>query len=115
MTTAELAARMGVSQSRVSQLERAEPDGSIRLSTLERAAHALNCQLHYVLVPNEALDDMVRRQARARATAEVASITHSMRLEDQAPDPQVIMDEVDALTDSYIGARGLWRLDGQPA
>ena len=66
-------------------------------------------------MPNEALDDMVRRQARARATAEVASITHSMRLEDQAPDPQVIMDEVDALTDSYIGARGLWRLDGQPA
>jgi DNA-binding Xre family transcriptional regulator len=53
MTTAELGQRMGLTQSRVSQIERSEELGSIRLDTLERAAQALNCQVRYVFVPNE--------------------------------------------------------------
>ena len=55
MTTAELGQRMGLTQSRVSQIERSEELGSIRLDTLERTAQALNCQVRYVFVPNEPL------------------------------------------------------------
>lgn len=109
MSTAEMAERMGVSQARVSQLERAEVEESIRLSTLERAAGALNCHLRYVLVPNEPLEDIVRHQALARASAVVAATTHNMRLENQAPDAQVTADQVDALADELTEARGLWR------
>jgi Fic-DOC domain mobile mystery protein B len=90
MTTAELGQRMGLTQSRVSQIERSEELGSIRLDTLERAAQALNCQVRYVFVPNEPLEQMVQRQARLRAQAEVDAVTHTMALEDQVPEPGVL-------------------------
>jgi predicted DNA-binding mobile mystery protein A len=56
MSTYELAQAMGVSQPRVVGIERAEPNGSVRISTLERAAEALDCTLCYVLVPREPLE-----------------------------------------------------------
>lgn len=108
MTTGELARRMGLTQSRVSQLERSEEHGSIRLDTLERAARALNCQVRYVFVPNEPLEDMVKRQARLRAQAEVDAVTHTMALEDQAPEPTVIDAQVEELAEQLVDGRHLW-------
>ena len=63
MSQYELGQRMGVSQPRVAQLERAEASGSIQLSTMRNAAAALGCSLWYVLVPDEPLELMVQRQA----------------------------------------------------
>lgn len=108
MTTGELGERMGVTQSRVSQLERSEELGSIRLDTLERAARALNCHLRYVFVPDEPLEDMVQRQARLRAMAEVDAVTHTMALEDQAPEPGVIETQVEELAERFVDRRHLW-------
>lgn len=108
MTTGELARRMGLTQSRVSQLERSEEHGSIRLDTLERAARALNCQVRYVFVPNEPLEDMVKRQARLRAQAEVDAVTHTMALEDQAPEPTVIDAQVEELAEQLVDGGHLW-------
>jgi predicted DNA-binding mobile mystery protein A len=109
MNTRDLAERMGVTQSRVSQIERAEEHGSIRLETLQRAAQALNCQLQYVLVPNEPLDVAVMRQARRRAEWEVATVTQTMALEDQAPTPEVIERHVRQLAEELVDHRMLWR------
>ncbi|MGC8511067.1 MAG: mobile mystery protein A [Acidimicrobiales bacterium] len=108
MSTRELGRRMGLTQSRVSQIERAEELGSLRLETLDRAARALNCQVRYVFVPHEPLEDMVRRQARRRAEAEVDVVTHTMALEDQAPEPDVIRAQVEELTERFIDDRNLW-------
>ncbi|MEI6701730.1 MAG: mobile mystery protein A [Actinomycetota bacterium] len=108
MTTGELSQRMGITQSRISQLERSEELGSIRLDTLERAARALNCQVHYVFVPNEPLEEMVRRQAVLRARAEVDVVWHTMALEDQAPGPAVAEAQVDELAKQFVDGRNLW-------
>jgi predicted DNA-binding mobile mystery protein A len=108
MTTGELGQRMGISQSRISQLERSEELGSIRLDTLERAARALNCRVRYVFVPNEPLEDMVQRQARLRAQAEVDVVTHTMALEDQVPEPGVVDAEVEELAKRFVDGRHLW-------
>jgi predicted DNA-binding mobile mystery protein A len=108
MTTGELGQRMGLTQSRVSQIERSEELGSIRLDALERAARALNCRVRYVLVPDEPLEEMVRRQARLRAQAEVSAVTHSMSLEDQTPEPDVIDAQVEELAERYTDGRHLW-------
>ena len=108
MSTSELGRRMGVTQSRVSQIERAEESGSIRLETLDRAAQALNCQVRYVFVPHEPLEVMVRRQARLRAEAEVDAVTHTMVLEDQAPQADVVRARVEELTERFIDGRNLW-------
>lgn len=109
MSTAEMAQRMGVTHSRISQIERAEADDSIRLDTLRRAAQALGCDLHYVLIPAAPLDEVVRLQARKKAEALVGATTHTMRLEDQEPDPAVVGTQLDELADDLVDTRGLWK------
>ena len=115
MTTAELGQRMGLTQSRVSQIERSEELGSIRLDTLERAAQALNCQVRYVFVPNEPLEEMVQRQARLRAQAEVDAVTHTMALEDQVPEPGVLDSLVTEMAERFVDERHLWEQPNAPA
>ena len=115
MTTAELGQRMGLTQSRVSQIERSEELGSIRLDTLERAAQALNCQVRYVFVPNEPLEQMVQRQARLRAQAEVDAVTHTMALEDQVPEPDVLDSLVQEMAERFVDERHLWEQPNAPA
>jgi len=51
LSVAEAARLAGVSPSRVSQVERAESAGSLRLDTLERFAAALGYRLRYELAP----------------------------------------------------------------
>ena len=99
---------MGLTQSRVSQIERSEELGSIRLDTLERAAQAVNCQVRYVFVPNEPLEEMVQRQARLRAQAEVDAVTHTMALEDQVPEPGVLDALVKEMAERFVDERHLW-------
>lgn len=84
MTTGQFAGRLGVSQPRVVQLEKAEIDGSITLNTLERAAAALGCRLVYAIVPEHSLDDTIRQRANLVADRQLASIEQTMRLENQA-------------------------------
>jgi predicted DNA-binding mobile mystery protein A len=115
MTTAELGQRMGLTQSRVSQIERSEELGSIRLDTLERAAQALNCQVRYVFVPNEPLEEMVQRQARLRAQAEIDAVTHTMALEDQVPEPSVLDALVKEMAERFVDERHLWERPNAPA
>jgi predicted DNA-binding mobile mystery protein A len=67
MSSTELAARMALGQSTVSELERSETRDSIRLGSLRRAADALECDLIYFLVPRTTLDESVREQARRKA------------------------------------------------
>ena len=108
MSTKEMAQRMGVTQSRISQLEHAEADDSIRLDTLRRAAEALGCELHYVFVPAAPLEDAVRQQARTKAQTLVGAATHTMRLEDQEPDASVVAAQVDEIADDLVDSPGLW-------
>ena len=108
MTTRELSGRMGITQSRISQIERLEELGSIRLDTLERAAHAHNCQLRYVYIPNEPLENMVLQQAHLKARAEVNGVRHSMALENQASEPGIDDAKVNELAEQLIDQRNLW-------
>lgn len=84
MTTAQFARRLGVKQPRIIRLEQAEIDGALTLESLERAAQALGCRLVYVLVPESPLSETMRARAAALADTRLASIEHTMRLEDQA-------------------------------
>ena len=111
MSTFELGERMGVTPSRVRQLERAEAAGSVELASLERAARALNCRLSYAIVPNETLEQMVRRQALEKAAAELAASTTDgdPGEADRALFAAVMAEQVEALAHDLIDRRGLWR------
>jgi predicted DNA-binding mobile mystery protein A len=112
MSSYQLAKRMGLSPTRVRQLEPAEVEGTIRLSTLQRAAHALNCKLFYVLVPNESLDDMVHRQAFQRAAEQLcvwgAGAEHPSA-GDLEQVPRERIDELEDLALRFVDHRDLWR------
>lgn len=87
MTTGQLAKRLGVVQSRVIAIEKAEVDGSITLKSLEKAARALDCRVVYAIVPRKPLEEMVTEQATRLAKRRLASTRHSMALEAQGVEP----------------------------
>lgn len=86
MTMAQMASRLGVSQSRIATLERAEAEGAITLKSLERAAEALECRLVYALIPRQPINEMVADRAALVARRRLDSVRHHMTLEDQAVD-----------------------------
>lgn len=84
LTTAQLARRLGVSQTRVSRMEHGEMENTLTLKSLRQAAEAMNCTLVYALVPNEPLEQMVHKRAGVIADRRLARTHHTMKLENQA-------------------------------
>jgi len=84
MTTAQFARRLSVSQPRIIELEHSEMSGVVTLQTLQRAAEALGCRFVYALVPNRPLAEVMRMRAELVAEKQLASVRHTMSLEDQA-------------------------------
>ncbi len=84
MSAADLAARMGISGASVRSLEEKETTGGIRLSSLRRAAQAMDCTLVYAFVPNESLSHTVEQQARRVLEQQMGRLRQTMALEDQA-------------------------------
>ncbi len=93
MTTQQLAQRIGVSQSRIPELEQAEVNGNITLKSLERAAEAMGCRVVYALVPERPLVDVVRARAERIADRQIAAVSHTMQLEDQAVEDKAVRKE----------------------
>ena len=84
MTSRQLAARMGRSQSTLSAIEKGEAEDTVTLATLRAVARAMDCSLVYALVPNKPLDTLVRDRARLVAGRQLGRLNQTMRLEDQA-------------------------------
>jgi len=110
MSSTNLAARLGTTRQAVSQMERSEVDGSIRLETLRRAAGELDCTLVYALVPNDSLEEIVDRRAHQVAVEEAERVQQTMLLEDQLVDDSLDKQRlVDELADELKNSRRLWR------
>jgi predicted DNA-binding mobile mystery protein A len=110
MTSRQLADRMGLAQSRVVALEKAEANGATTLKSLREAAEALDCRLVYALVPNLPLDETMRRRAREKAFRQHAQVAHGMLLENQSLTIAQSEEELDRLTNEILSEplRHLW-------
>ncbi len=110
MTTGQLAKRIGVDQSRITKLERAEIEGSVTLKSLRQAAEELGCSLVYAFVPTTSLDDMVHERAAEIADRELARVHHTMRLENQALTKPDLKQERERLVSALLAGnpRRLW-------
>jgi predicted DNA-binding mobile mystery protein A len=110
MTTAQMARRLGVAQSRAVAIEQAEGKGAITLNSLEKAAQALDCRLVYVLVPRKPLEALVEDRAQALAKKRLQATAHSMALEDQSVAADDESEQLKALTRRLIEQAGsrLW-------
>jgi predicted DNA-binding mobile mystery protein A len=108
MSAAQMGRRLGISQPSVAALERSEELNRIQLDSLQRAAAALNCSLVYALVPNDSLEAMVKKRARAVAAKHLREVERSMALEDQAvSDPEERERQLEELADE-VDKRMLW-------
>jgi predicted DNA-binding mobile mystery protein A len=87
LSAATLAQKVGASRQFILQQEKAESEDRITLKSLRALANALDCDLVYALVPRAgSLHQAVAARTRAKATANVLGVEHSMALENQASD-----------------------------
>ncbi len=108
MSSTDLAARIGVSQQTVPDLEQSEIRDTIKLETLRRAADALECDLVYFLLPRTSLNETVKKQALRKAANHLDPLAHHSRLEDQAVTDDDATAQLDELAAGFIDRRGLW-------
>ena len=101
MSSEDLAERMNVVGSRVRRLEADEVKNKVTLSTLERAAKAMDCRFVYMFIPNGSFEEIVERRAIELARHRVSKTSRNMALEDQRVDSKVLSDLEKDLTNEY--------------
>lgn len=111
MPATQLAKRLDVVTSTVTRLEASEADDTISLATLRRAAEALNCELHYALVPRQSLAGTLESRATTLARQRMAAVGHSMALEAQATSRDTVAKQTRSVAASLLkgSRRELWR------
>jgi predicted DNA-binding mobile mystery protein A len=108
MMGVQLASRLGVRPQTVEAIEKSEASGSIQLSTLRRAAEAMDCTLVYALVPNDSLEDAVKQRARKIAIRDLQRVAHTMKLEAQGTGDAGKEARIEAYIRDAIKDRELW-------
>jgi predicted DNA-binding mobile mystery protein A len=110
MSSSGLARRLHIAHTGLLKLEKGEVSGSITLSSLRRAADALDAELVYAIVPRKAVREVIRLRAREIARSRVAPIAKSMQLEAQGLTVEQLEQQVEALArDLEARPRELWR------
>lgn len=110
-TERQQAERLGISGPTLHKSEQSEADDRITLGQLRKLADGLDCELVYALVPRQPLTEVVQERARAIAMEEVASVAHTMSLEDQRPGDERLRKQVQRRTEELLRGRwsDLWR------
>ncbi len=110
MSTRALGFRVGLSQPRVSLIEKGEVDGSITLNTLEKVAEGLGCELVYYLVPKQgnSLEGLREQQADLKASFINDYTETHMSLEKQPTAGNVQIANKHRLKDDLLRS---WRRD----
>jgi predicted DNA-binding mobile mystery protein A len=108
MSQAALALRLRISPAAIAQLEEAERRGGITINRLSEVARALDCELHYALVPRKTLNDTVLAQARKIAVAQLGYVESTMNLEDQAIGDERQHDSIELFTADLIRKGLIW-------
>ena len=83
LSARQLGDKAGIDQSRVSRLENAEKDGSLKLSSLQKIAKGLNMRFVYGFMSEDTLEQVVRAQAKKIALKRLKRLNDTMRLEKQ--------------------------------
>lgn len=97
---------MGVSGASVRSLEEKEITGGIRLSSLRRAAEAMDCTLVYAFIPATGLEETAKRQALWVLDEQLGRVRQTMALEEQ--DGEMLPSAREAQLQSVMDSRRLW-------
>jgi predicted DNA-binding mobile mystery protein A len=109
MTSSQLAKRLGVQQSRVSEIEKGEIDHKLTLKTLISTAQALGCRFEYAFIPEKSIEQVLKERAYLLATEKVEYISHHMLLEDQALSEEEKAEQIKQLAEETLNnLQTLW-------
>ena len=105
LTGADLAERLGVTVGAISQLERSEREGRIKLETLERALDAMGRRLNIGTSPDSAYADYTPAAVtdKVNEALDERDGSYALRLISHAA--SVLKDEPDKLTDAELRTR----------
>ena len=104
MSAEQFANRLALTRARVNQLESGEVNDAVTLRTLREAANALGCELVYAIVPkgNSTLEEIIKIRAEQVAEERVASVAHSMTLESQTVETDMLQMQKDELAKNLM-------------
>lgn len=110
MSASALARRLGMSHAGVLKLESAEVNDAVTLASLRKMAAALDCELHYALLPKTSLAQQLQARAEAVVAERMRPILHTMALEDQAVQDSVNKLQFESSVKTLIegSRRELW-------
>ena len=110
MSATALGRRLGMTGNGVRKLEAAEAQQVITLASLRKLADALDCELHYAMVPRKPLTVQLQDRALTVAGEQLRAVSHSMTLEDQAVKGQSRLDQRELLAQELLDGprRALW-------
>ena len=94
MTQEQVAHHMRMTRQAIASAEAAELDDSIKLGRLRAAAEALGCDLDYVLIPKQPLEEMIANQAQKRAEQKLKRVNVSQALEDSAVSNDTMINDL---------------------
>lgn len=81
MTALQLAKRLGVTQPRISAMEKNEKN--LKISTMEKVAASIDCDFVYYFKPKTSFQNIVETQARKKAEELLRTVNLNMALENQ--------------------------------
>jgi predicted DNA-binding mobile mystery protein A len=110
MSASALARRLVMTPAGVRSLEKAEANDAITLASLKKLAAALDCEVHYALVPRVSLKQMRMDRALHVAKERMKPVRHTMGLEGQSVDPQESQVQLELLAEEILQGSGreLW-------
>ena len=110
MNSTQLARLLGVSRNQALKLEKAELVGGITIRRLEEVAQSMKCRLVYAFVPENNVEEIIKKQARLKAEKIMKEASIHMMLEAQSLPHDVEIQEINRLADKFIDEMGreLW-------
>jgi predicted DNA-binding mobile mystery protein A len=102
MSGTQLAKRLGVTKARISKAEQDELTGSVTLKTMQNMASAMNCRFVYAVVPENEIEEIIKKRAFDKAREQIKSASTQMALEAQALNDKQLAFAVDELASEII-------------
>ena len=110
MSGPQLAKRIGLSNSQISQMERLEIQDRITLKQLRKVANTLDCDLVYGFVPRKGIDQIIEQRALKKASDLVYKTDVQMKLEKQQLSTEQLEEQIQREVERIIWTmpRTLW-------
>jgi predicted DNA-binding mobile mystery protein A len=118
MSATQLANRLGLSRARITQLENAEINDAVTIRALREAASAMECEFIYAIVPkgNSTLEEIIKSRAKKIAEERINRVSHTMSLEEQGLQDNILQDQKDDLAKNLYTAlnKKFWSNEEDP-